>query len=200
MSKESRQVFLLVVLLVVGVSYAYYTYLFTPKWADIQTLKGMYQQRQSRYELLLGYSGQEAYLSAEIKNLEKQSEELWKQIPSAIHKPDIVVELYTIAKQNQVEPLHVSFGETQGEKDYIAQRLVLNCRGSQEQITKLINDLQSANDQRFTLASLNFVHSEGVLNGEIHLIAYASTVKPAAKKVLDEDYMTEEQQRNPNDG
>lgn len=174
MSKESRQLILLLILVVGGIIYFYYSYLFIPKWADIQTIKGGLQERQSRYELLQTYGENGISLYNEINKLEAKNNELRKQIPQKINKPQLIVDLYTVAKVNQVQPQTVTFDELQSMDTYLIQPLTFTCLGTQASIIKMINNLQVGEDYRFTLESLDFSNDEGILSGEIRLNAYAS--------------------------
>lgn len=174
MKKESRQLILLIALIAVGGIYAYHTYLFTPEWMKIQNLKGQIQERQDRYEQLASHVGNSSALDAQIRDLEERSIELQAQIPLLIDKPNLVTDLYTVAKTNQVQPQAVNFDNSEAMDTYIIQSLTFTCLGSQENIIRMINDLQMDQEQRFTLESMRFTNDKGILQGELHLLAYAT--------------------------
>lgn len=176
MSKQSRQLILLLILVTAGIFYGYYVYIFTPKWADIQVLKQYRQEGQSRYEGLLAYREEGRSLYEELFELETKLDKLREQIPHQIDKPQLIIDLYTVAKINQVQPQEVTFEELQTMDTYVTQALTFTCLGTQESIIQMIDDLQTENNQGFTLESLNFTNNEGILTGEIRLITYASKV------------------------
>lgn len=174
MKKETRQLILLIILIAVGGFYAYYTYLFTPEWEKIQSLEGILQERQERHELLLSYIGRSSELDAEIRDLEGKREELQARIPQEINKPDLVTDLYTVAKINQVQPRSVTFASSEKMDSYIIQTLTFSCLGPQENIIRMIDDLQMDEEQRFTLENMRFTNDQGILQGELQLKAYAT--------------------------
>ena len=175
MKKETRQLILLVILIAVGGFYAYYTYLFTPEWEKIQSLEGILQERQERHELLLSYVGKNSELDAQIRELDGVREELQAQIPQEIDKPNLVTDLYTVAKINQVQPRSVTFASSEKRDNYIVQSLTFSCLGPQESIIKMIDDLQMDEEQRFTLENMRFSNDQGILQGELQLKAYATS-------------------------
>ncbi|WP_242662095.1 hypothetical protein [Desulfitobacterium hafniense] len=191
MNKESKQLILLLTLITAGLIYGYYTYLFTPKLADIQSLKQFLQERQSRYALLLGYKEKNASLYGEVAQLEAKYHNLKEQIPQEIDKPKLLIDLYTLAKINQVQPQTVTFGSLQTTDSYVTQSLTFSCLGTQQGIINMINDIQLSEDQRFTLESLNFTNDKGIFSGEINLIAYASTIKQIPEELVNKNGIPE---------
>ncbi|AGA69891.1 Tfp pilus assembly protein PilO [Desulfitobacterium dichloroeliminans LMG P-21439] len=173
MSKESRQLILLLILVTIGLSYSYYTYLFAPKWTEIQGLQHYIEERQSRYTSLLGYQERSSSLQREVAQLETKYNTLRNQIPQKIDKPKLVVDLYTVAKMNQVQPQAVTFESLEAIDSYVTQSLTFTCLGNRQGIINMINDIQRSEGQRFNLESMNFTNDKGILHGEIHLIAYA---------------------------
>ncbi|MEL1135144.1 hypothetical protein AAC978_08150 [Desulfitobacterium sp. THU1] len=183
MSKETRQLILLLILITIGLAYGYYSYLFAPKWTEIQELQRFVDERQSRYTTLLGYREKSSSLEWEVAQREKEYNNLRDQIPQMIDKPELVVDLYTFAKINQVQPQTVTFESLETMDTYVTQSLTFTCLGTQQGIINMINDIQRSEGQRFNLERLNFTNDKGILHGEIHLIAYASRVgeEPQAK-------------------
>jgi|GEM_PF-1470280 len=176
MDKNAKQLIFLVILIISGLIYAYYAYLFTPEWANIQLLQQYRQEGQSRYEKLLAYQENRHELEEEIVNLEAEYIELHHKFPNQVDKPQIVRELYTVAKVNMVQPKSVTFGELESMDTYDIQAITFSCLGPQANVIKMINELQTEENLSYTLESLDFTNTEGILEGEIILKAYINKI------------------------
>ncbi|MHB1653752.1 MAG: type 4a pilus biogenesis protein PilO [Desulfitobacteriaceae bacterium] len=174
MKKEQAQKIILLILLGVGLIYGYVTYLFAPQWANIKSLAQRLQERQTYYRELQSYHGNPANLQQEIQTAEKQLKEGANQFPNSFDKPQIMVYLYTVAKQHSVVPQTVKFEQTQNKGFYQEMPLSLSCEGKSADVLSLIQDLQRGTSPRFATQSVNLTVQKGNMQGELKLVAYAA--------------------------
>jgi type IV pilus assembly protein PilO len=173
MKKQTFQLVLLILLISSGLIYAYYTYLLTPEWRNIQNTQGQIREKQSRYELLASYQNSPFNLQEELRKLENEKAKLSAQIPAELDKPELVVSLYDLAKANAVQPESVTFDSPQTKDGLLTQPLTFICHGGTDNVLAAITKLQLDPKHKLTLQSVTLTSKEGSLQAEIKLMAYA---------------------------
>ena len=145
----------LVIILGVGLVYAYVNYLFLPKWTSIQNQRDKQQKDLASYQKLLTYQANQEQLAKTIAGLESEAKGLSAQIPSQLDKPQIMVDIYTIAKLHAVDPQTLKFEPIQTVGDHQELTMNLSYIGQAENIIKLIDDLENTPLHKFALHSIN---------------------------------------------
>lgn len=155
MTKEKKQKITLVIILGLGIIYAYANYLFIPKWAMIQTQRDQILKKTGSYEKLLVYQSNQEELAKTIAVLESEAKALSAKIPSQLDKPQIMVDIYTMAKLHAVDPQTLKFEPIQTVGDHQELAMNLSYSGQVENIINLIDDLQNTSLHKFALRSVN---------------------------------------------
>lgn len=176
MKKEQSQIILLVFILLFGFSYAYIKFLFQPQWMVIQNAENQKLVLESQYQELLAYQSNQAGLEQEIKTLEAEVEQLNNQIPKGLDKPQLMVELYTLAKQHTVDPQSITFEQAQSIGAYQEMGMSFSCFGKSADLLALIHDLQFGESQRLALKSISLTGSQTNMRADLKLTAYASSI------------------------
>ncbi|MDA8227963.1 MAG: type 4a pilus biogenesis protein PilO [Desulfitobacterium hafniense] len=187
MNKQTKQLIILIMLVLGGLLYAYVNYLFMPEWDKLKQLAAQVNDRQKRYEQLLYYKSNPAILQTEIKKLESQTSESSAQLPAALDKPAIIYYLQSLAKANQIQPQSLNFEPLQNKGTYQTLAMSFSCTGKPADILAMLKKLQSEGNPRVTIQSLNLANQLGTMRADIKLIAYAvnpgssnaSTQKPS---------------------
>ncbi|MHB8124020.1 MAG: hypothetical protein ACYDEJ_00020 [Desulfitobacteriaceae bacterium] len=172
MKKEKVQKIMLLIIILFGIAYSYYTYLFIPEWSVIQSSTAQLQDRQSYYQRLLGYSAKVSEIDNEMKTLDAQRKQLISQSSSKLDKPQLLVYLYNIVKQSQVVPENVTFGQPLDKGTYQELPLTLTCSGKVNEVLSLIQNLQYSGTQRFAIQSTKLSDQLGTLQVELKLTVY----------------------------
>ncbi len=174
MKKERLQIIILVVTIMFGTSYAYLKFLFLPQWSVIQDATNRLDSLQNQYQELLTYQKNQSALQQEIKALETKVLELKAQLPNRLDKPQLMVGLYTQAKQHTVDPQSIAFEQAQTKGTYQEMGISFSCLGKTSDILALIHDLQFGGNQRLAIKSLGLTGSQGNMRAELKLTASAS--------------------------
>lgn len=181
MKKEKLEKNALILLIIVGLFYAYFTYLFLPQWAVIGQTTGELRGREDYYRQLVDYRSNPAQLNQEIQGLEAQQKQLAAQIPSRLDEPTIMMDIYNLAKRKGVYPQSLSFEQKQDKGTH--QELVMNLStiGARADILSMINELQHGDTLRLSIQNVNLTTEGGLTRGTMQLTAYAA--KPGATPV-----------------
>lgn len=174
LKKEKLEKIILILFVVFGLGYAYMTFLLLPQMAVIRSSSNQLHIEKDRYRELLTYQENQSGLEQEINSLKTKVNQLNSQLPNQLDKPQLMVGLYTLAKQHSVIPQTISFEQAQDKGTY--QDLEVNFRllGKTADILTLIQDLQFGGSQRLAINSINLSVSEGIMQAELKLTAYAS--------------------------
>ena len=154
------QIIALVIIIVLALIYTYINFLFLPKWTSIQKQREQLQKRQAYYQQLLGYQSNPAGLKKTSDGLEDQAKDLTAQIPSQLDKPQIMVDIYTIAKLHSINPQTLKFEPLQNKGDHQELTMNFSCSGNTEDVLSLIEDLEHTPLQKFALQSINLTRSK----------------------------------------
>ncbi|KJS49786.1 type 4a pilus biogenesis protein PilO [Desulfosporosinus sp. BICA1-9] len=186
MKKEKSQIIILVLVIMFGLSYAYAKFLFLPQWTVIQDTKNQLLSRNNYHQELLSYQKNQSGLQQDIKRLETKVLELNAQLPTQLDKPQLMVGLYTLAKQHKVNPQSVSFEQVQTKGTYQEMGMSFSCSGKAVDLLALIHALQFGGSQRLAINSIKLTGSQRDMRAELKLTANASlgtsnvaTQKPA---------------------
>lgn len=174
MKKEKIEKIALILILIIGLGYAYAKFLFLPEWTVIQSSTSQLYAQKNHYQELLNYQGNQSRLQQDIKTLETKVLQLNSQLPNRLDKPQLMVGLYTLAKQHSVIPQTIAFEQTQTKGAYQEMGMSFSCLGKTADILALIQDLQFGGSQRLAIKSINLSVSQGVMRAELKLTAYAS--------------------------
>jgi len=186
LKKEKLEIIVLILFVMIGLGYAYSKFLFLPEWMLIQSSTSQLTTQKGQYQELLTYQKNPSGLQQEIKTLETKVLQLNSQLPNSLDKPQLMVGLYTLAKQHSVIPQTIAFEQAQTKGTYQELGLSFSCLGKTSDILALIQDLQFGGSQRLAVKSVNLSVAQGIMRAELKLTAYASlgnsndqTQKPA---------------------
>lgn len=186
MKKERLQIIILVGIILFGISYAYLKFLFLPQWTVIQGATNRLDSLENQYQDLLTYQRDQDGLEQEIKTLEAKVKQLNEQLPSQLDKPQLMVGLYTLAKQHAVNPQSITFEQAQTKGSYQEMGMSFSCLGKTTDLLAMIHDLQFGRNQRLGIKSISLTGSQQNMRAELKLTASASiglsndsTQKPA---------------------
>lgn len=153
--KEKKQKIALAIILALTLIYAYINYLFIPKLALLQEQRKQLQNRQAAYQQLFSFQSNQAGLAKTSESLEGEAKNLTALIPSQLDKPEIMVDIYTIAKLHAVEPQTLKFEPIQNKGDHQELTMNLSCFGQTEDILSLIDNFEHTPLHKFALLSTN---------------------------------------------
>lgn len=174
MKKERLQVIILLMIIMFGISYAYVKFLFLPQWTVIQGDTNRLVSLQNQYQELLTYQKNRTGLQQDIKTLENKVLQLKVKLPNRLDKPQLMVGLYTLAKQHAVAPQSIAFEQAQTKGAYQEMGISFSCSGKTADLLALIHDLQFGGGQRLAVKSLSLTGSQGNMRAELKLTASAS--------------------------
>jgi type IV pilus assembly protein PilO len=173
MKKEESQKIILFLIILFGICYAYYSYLFVPEWSEIQKSNSQLHERQGYYQRLLAYSANASEIAKEIKTVEAQQNQLISQTTTKLDKPQLLVYLYNLAKHNQVESDKVVFGQPQDKGTYKELPLTFTFSGKVNEVLSMIQNLQFTGTQRFAIQSTKLTDKQGILQVELKMTIYS---------------------------
>lgn len=174
LKKEKLEIMIFVLVVMLGLGYAYASLLFLPEWTVIQRSMTKLYVQQNHYQELLAYQGKQSVLQQDIQTLETKVKQLNAQVPNRLDEPQLLYELYTIAKQHSVSPQSITFEQLQTKSNYQALGMNFNGIGKTADILALIHDLQFGGGQRLAIQSINLTVSQGLMRANIKVTAYAS--------------------------
>lgn len=172
MKKEKFQIILLVFIILFGSSYAYIKFLFQPQWTVIQDATNQLDSQKKQYQELLTYQKNQEGLEQEIKSLEAKVLELNALLPNQLDKPQLMVGLYTLAKQHAVIPQSVAFEQAQTKGTYQEIGMSFSCVGKTADLLAMIHDLQFGESQQLAIKSISLTGSQQNMRAELKLTAY----------------------------
>jgi|SRR5680860_55498 len=173
MKKEKFQIILLILILMFGLGSAYFKFLLLPQWTVIQSTTNHLLTRNNYYQELLTYQEDQSGLEQEIKTLDAKVKQLDAQLPSRLDKPQIMVGLYTLAKQHSVAPESIAFEQVQTKGNYQEMTLSFSCSGKIGELLAMIHDLQFGGNQRLAIKSISLTGSQQSMRAELKLMASA---------------------------
>jgi len=174
LKKEKLEIIALILFVMIGLGYAYSKFLFLPEWTVIQSSTSQLYAQKDHYQELLTYQKNQSGLQQDIKTLETKVLQLNAQLPNRLDKPQLMVGLYTLAKQHSVIPQTIAFEQAQNKGTYQEMGMSFSCLAKTADILTLIQDLQFGGSQRLAIKSINLSVSQGIMRAELKLTAYSS--------------------------
>jgi len=174
LKKEKLEKVILILFLIFGLVYAYITVLFLPEWTVIQSSTSQLNAQENHYQELLSYQNNQSGLQEEITGLEAKVHQLNAQLPNRIDNPQLMVGLYTLAKQHSVIPQTLAFEQAQTKGTYQEMGMSFSCLGKTTDILTMIHDLQFGGGQRLAIKSISLTGTQQNMRADLKLTAYAS--------------------------
>ncbi|MCB8817976.1 type 4a pilus biogenesis protein PilO [Desulfosporosinus shakirovi] len=174
LKKEKLEKVILILFLIFGLVYAYITVLFLPEWTVIQSSTSQLNAQENHYQELLSYQNNQSGLQEEIKTLEAKVLQLNAQLPNRIDNPQLMVGLYTLAKQHSVIPQTLAFEQAQTKGAYQEMGMSFSCLGKTTDILTMVHDLQFGGGQRLEIKSISLTGTQQNMRADLKLTAYAS--------------------------
>ena len=175
LKKEKLEIIALIFFVIIGLGYAYIKFLFMPEWTVIQSATSKLSSQKDHYQELLTYQKDQSGLQQEINTLETKILQLNSQLPNKLDEPQLMVGLYTLAKQHSVSPQSVAFEQAQTKGTYQQMGMSFISLGKPADILTMIHDLQFEGTQRLAISRVNLTTTQqGIMRAELKLDAYAS--------------------------
>lgn len=172
MNKEKIEKILFIALIIAGIGYVYYNYLLQPQLEVIQQKNAQLTKIQAHYLQLSNYARNMAGLQQEIKAQEDQDKKLSSQLNNQINKPQVMVDLYSLAKTHGVTPQNIKFDALQDNGKYQQLGMLFSAQGNPADVLSMIQDLGTGN-LKVSVQGVNLVMQQGYMRADIKLADYA---------------------------
>ncbi|TGE34197.1 hypothetical protein [Desulfosporosinus sp. Sb-LF] len=139
MNKEKIEKTALIILVVMGLVYAYFYYMFLPEWEVSQKIKGQLIERQQYYDKLASYQQNKSDLEKNIEVMNTETINLSAQIPPRLENPQIMVDIYNSAKLYGVDPNTLQFEPLQNKGSYQSVGMTFTCKGKVDDVLTMIS-------------------------------------------------------------
>lgn len=157
MKKQKMQIIILIALIFIGLTYAYYIYLFQPKWQSIQQEKDKLSKLETQYQQLAAYQNNKTGLQKDIESSKEKTDEQGQNIISHIDKPQLLVDLFSLAKNCNVTPISLGLGDVNKKDNTESITIDLKVSGDTDNILTLITALQTTSLENLAIQSINLV-------------------------------------------
>lgn len=185
--KEKMEKIVLLLIVSAGLIYAYTTYFLFPKLEQIHSVVEIRNERQNYYQQLLNDRDNLTSVQKETQRLEEREKELSAQIPAQIDQPQLMVDLYTLAKSRGVLPQSLAYESIQNKGTYQVVGLTFISLGKPADILGMIKDIQQMPKQKIAILSVNLSTQQGVMRAELKLTGYA--MNSSTRKGQKPDFM-----------
>ena len=173
MDKQKKQFIALILVILFGFMYAYIQFLFTPQWSNLNNLSAEIAQRQAHLERLEENYKILSTVKQNAQDLTILQTELKERIPTDLDKPDIMMIVYTMAKDNGLSPGTLSFESVRQEGETMTMGMGFTCTGSRENINNLVEQFLEGSKYILVLDSISYSGSEELVSADMRLTAYA---------------------------
>ncbi len=95
-------------------------------------------------------------LKDEAKDLKAQVSVLDKKVPKKMDKPDIMLTIYNMARNNGLSPESLSYEPIKDEGSHLTMGMSFTCTGPAENIYALVEQFLTGNKYIFALDSISF--------------------------------------------
>lgn len=183
MKKDHVEKLVLLLLILAGAVYAYITYFLLPR---VDVIKGDLRrlaERKTYYAVVQSYAADLSGLQRKIDTVKNQVNRQAQGIPSRLDKPQIMVDLYQMAKARGVYPQTLKFEPQKSQGSYEEMALTFTCLGNPGDVLNLLQDLQQYSKQKFAITSTSLVTEKGVMTAELKLNAYAVATSSTSQAV-----------------
>lgn len=172
MKKEQTQKILLLALLIVGVGYTYYSYLFLPQWTQIQKLTNSISERQDHYKQLVILQQHQLELQEKAQLIAQQVKDRTVQVPEQINKPELALKFYNLANQYAISAQNFNYGAIQNKEGYQQIELTFTGVGTLPNVEAMLKDVLNGTPV-FAIESVNLTNQKGLTNCTLKVLAFA---------------------------
>lgn len=163
MNKDKVQKFILFILVVSGIGYAYFTYVFSAQVMKIDDFQTEIEEKTTKLSELDMIRKDIKGNTDKLSNMGKEMEEISKQIPKANQINQINLELYYYVKSHnlKISNLEARGKETETGKEYGRQPIKISVTGKKQDITDFINYLRASKvKMKITNCSVRIINVE----------------------------------------
>ena len=176
MEKQKKQLLMLIAVVSFGFMYAYIQFLLTPQWGVIKGLATELSVSQAHLERLEESDNNLSTLKQNVVELTMVESDLKERIPTGLDKPDIMMTIYSMAKENDLSSRNLSFEGIREENQTFTMGMAFSCTGSRDNINTLVEQFHLGSKYIFVLESISYSSSEEVVSSDMRLVAYALNI------------------------
>jgi Tfp pilus assembly protein PilO len=173
MNKPKNQIIILIAFIILGVVYAYIQYLFIPQWNILKDGSAYIAEREAYLHKLEENDKILPNLKSRTLDITAQAVMLDKQITKKLDKPNIMLTIYSMAKNVGLNPKSLNYEPIYDEGEYFSMGMNFSCGGSAESVFTLVEQLSNVDKHTFALDSISIVSVEGGVSADLRLVAYA---------------------------
>lgn len=172
MKKEQLEKILLIALIFLGFLYAYYSFLLQPEIGSLEQTNAQLARAEINYVQLSNYAAHKSNLEQKIKEQEDLANKLNGELNSQISKPQVMVDLYSLAKTHTVDPQNLKFDALQDNGKYQTLGMLFTAQGKPADVLGMIQDLEKGS-LKVTVQGINLVMQQGVMRSDLKLVEYS---------------------------
>ncbi|NLM21167.1 MAG: type 4a pilus biogenesis protein PilO [Peptococcaceae bacterium] len=170
--KPYKQIAILTIIIAVTLITLYVVYLFIPQLSVIQAKTQLVKEKTDYLaKMERGYRNY-SQLEEQAADLSTQISVLENEILKGMDKPEIVLAVYSTAKQSGVQPVSLSFETLEDQGTYVVLPLDFSCEGPYDKVMAFIQELQQGAQYFFTLDSMNYKQQGDKVNAKMRLLTY----------------------------
>jgi type IV pilus assembly protein PilO len=173
MNKQKNQIIILLAVIFLGVLYAFIQYLFLPQWDILKEKSAHIAERQAYLKKLEENDKILSSLKDQALDLTAQVSMLDKKIPKKLDKPNIMLTIYSMAKNIGLSPKSLNYDPINDEGEFYSMGMNFFCAGSAENIYTFTEQFLNVDKYTFTLDSISISPGEGGVSANMRLVAYA---------------------------
>ncbi|NLI91836.1 MAG: type 4a pilus biogenesis protein PilO [Peptococcaceae bacterium] len=173
MNKQKNQILFLAAVIVLGILYAYVQYLFIPEWGVLKQKTAQVSERQAYLTRMENSYKDFSALKQQSSSLKAQVSVLDKKVPKKLDKPDIMLTIYNLAKNNGLSPKSLTYEPIKDEGQYLTMGMNFSCTGPAENIYTLVDQFLKGNKYIFALDSISFTSNKDGSTANMRIVAYA---------------------------
>lgn len=173
MNKQINQFIILTLVVVLGFVYAYFKFMFIPQYNELRDISAHLSQRQIYLARLQENYKVLSTLKQNVVELTVTETELKEKIPVELDYPDIMMTVYTMAKDNGLSPKNLSFESIKQEGQTVTLGMSFTCTGPKDNTHTLVEQFLNGNKYIFVLNSISYSRPEDEISANMKLTAYA---------------------------
>jgi type IV pilus assembly protein PilO len=157
LSDQKTQIILVIVLGVAGLIYVWYTYMFTPRKEEIDTLTeeiATLEQEIARFQL---EADQAEEVEAQLAEARRQWAAILVQFPREPKEDELLANMSLAEEASLIYPIGLERGERRVQELYIEQDYVVRMIGEYRQVGRYISVLASQ-PRRVSVARMQLTH------------------------------------------
>ena len=174
MERDKKELLVLIVIIFLGLNYAFYEYYFIPKKISLESKKQSYKEKEGRLNYLKEQQKNIDVINKEIESLTKETEKL----DSKINTPQLVYDFYNVCKNYNVKGENVSFTLPEETSEQMQTFLIsLSVSGTSGNVESFIKDIEGSTNNKMNVKSVtlsSMESSEGGSSAEIVLYQYVN--------------------------